>query len=180
MSKYKIIERKANPMNKQDKTVKYYAKPVSERALSTAQFAKNASVGMAITPKEMEAAIEQFSQYAMQMLLMGRSVEIPNIGTLRLSFKSDGAESPEKFNARTMINSPRILFRPKPDIRSTIMNSITYENAGVRAGGKDYPSIKAYTDAMGGGGSSSQGGNTGGGGNQGGGTSGSGDDNGGF
>ena len=175
MSKYKIIERKANPMDKQDLTVKFYAKPVTERPLSTAQFAKNASVGMAITPKEMEAAIEQFSQYAMQMMLMGRSVEIPGIGTLRISFKSEGAETPEKFNPRTMINSPRILFTAKPEVRSTIINNISYEIAGVRAGGKDYASVKDYLDAIGGGGSS-QGGNTGGGSNTGGDTSG--DDNG--
>ncbi len=162
MGKYKLVAQKANPMNKQDQTIKFYAKPVTEKALSTAQFAKNASVGMAITPKEMEAAIEQFSTYAMQVLLMGRSVELPGIGTLRISFKSEGAETPEKFNPRTMINSPRIIFRPKPEIRDTIVNGITYELAGVRAGGKDYASVKDYRDAIGGGGSS-QGGNTGGG-----------------
>ena len=144
--------------------MKFYAKPVTERPLSTAQFAKNASVGMALTPKEMEAAIEQFSQYAMQVMLMGRSVEIPGIGTLRISFKSEGADAPELFNARTMIKNPRILFTAKPDVRANIINNISYENAGVRAGGKDYPSIKDYTDAKGGGGSS-QGGSSGGGGN---------------
>lgn len=160
MGKYKLVERKANPLNKQDTTTKFYAKPMTDRALSTTQFAKAASQGMALTAKEMEAALDQFGQYALQILLMGRAVEVPGIGSLRISFKSAGADTPEEFNARTMISSPRILFTPKPEVRAAIVNGMTYENAGVRAGGKDYVSVKAYRAAAGGG--SNTGGSTGG------------------
>lgn len=148
MGKYRLIERKANPLDKQDKTIKFYAKPVYERPMKTSQFAKNASVGMAITPKEMEAAVDQFNQYAVQLLLMGRTVEIPGIGFLRISFKSEGAESPDKFNARTMISSPRIIFTANNELRKTIRDGMTYENVGVRAGGKDYTSIGEYMKTL--------------------------------
>ena len=144
MGKYKLVERKENPMDKNSNARKFYAKPVYERPLSTTQFARNASVGMAITPKEMEAAGDQFYQYAVQMLLMGRGVEIPGIGFIRISFKSEGVDSPDKFNARTMISSPRIVFKAKPELRAIIRDGMTYENAGVRAGGKDYKSVGEY------------------------------------
>ena len=52
---------------------------------------------------------------------------------------------------------------PKSEVRAAIVNGISYENAGVRAGGKDYVSLKASRAAVGGtptGGSTTGGGGT--------------------
>ena len=149
MGKYKLIERKANPLDKTSTAKKFYACPKTEKALPTRTFAKNASVGMALTPSEMEAALEQFGTKALEYLLIGHSVEIPGIGTLRITFKSEGANTPMEFNASSMIKSPRILFTAKPEVREAIRTSISYELAGIKADGREYKDMKEYKEAKG-------------------------------
>ena len=144
MAKYKLVERRSNAMVKNDPTKKFYAAPVTERAMPVAQFARLATTDSALSPGEMLAALEFFGQTAMQQLLQGHSVEVPGIGTLRISFSSKGVDKPEQFNARTMISNARIIFRPKPEVRNAIREGMYYENAGVRADGVDYASIAAY------------------------------------
>ena len=146
MAKFKIIERNSNPREK-DAPKKFYATPITERALSTQQFAKLATTDAAISPGEMLAALDLFGKTALQQLLQGHSVEVPGIGTLRISFSSKGADTPEDFNARTMISGARVLFRPKVEVKQAIANGMYYENAGVRAEGKDYVSLAAYKKA---------------------------------
>ena len=146
MARYKLFQRNLKVMGK-TKEKKFYAIPVTERPLNVQQFAKLATTDSALSPGEMLAALEFFGQTAMQQLLQGHSVEVPGIGSLRISFSSKGVDNPEDFNARTMISSPRIIFRPKPEVKNAIKEGMYYENAGVRADGVDYSSIAAYKKA---------------------------------
>ena len=149
MANYRLIQRRINVLAQDKIKEKFYAIPVTERALSVQQFAKLATTDSALSSGEMLAALEFFGQTAMQQLLQGHSVEIPGIGTLRISFSSKGVDKPEQFNARTMISNARIIFRPKPEVRNAIREGMYYENAGVRADGVDYASIAAYKKAKG-------------------------------
>lgn len=149
MAKYRLIERKVTPFGNSKEIQKFYATPVTDRALDVRQFAKLATTDASLAPGEMLSALELFGQTALQQLLQGHSVEIPGIGTLRISFSSEGVDNPEDFKARTMISKPRIIFRPKPDVKNAIEEGMYYENAGVRADGVDYPSIAAYKKAKG-------------------------------
>ena len=149
MANYRLIQRRINVLAQDKIKEKFYAIPVTERALSAQQFAKLATTDSALSSGEMLAALEFFGQTAMQQLLQGHSVEIPGIGTLRISFSSKGVDKPEQFNARTMISNARILFRPKAEMRNAIREGMYYENAGVRADGVDYASIAAYKKAKG-------------------------------
>ena len=165
MARFKIVERSSEPGVKNSQKKLFYASPITDRALDGRTFAKLATSDASLSAGEMSTALELFGKTALQQLLQGHSVEIPDIGTLRISFSSKGSETVEGFNARTMISNPRILFKPKPEVREAIKNGMYYENAGVRAGGKDYVSLSAYKKAMGtggttGGGSGSTGGNS--------------------
>lgn len=149
MAKYRLIERKVTPFGDRKEIKKFYAAPVTERAMDVQQFARLATTDSALSSGEMLAALEFFGKTAMQQLLQGHSVEVPGIGTLRISFSSKGVDKPEQFNARTMISNARIIFRPKPEVRNAIREGMYYENAGVRADGVDYASIAAYKKAKG-------------------------------
>ena len=157
MANYKLIQRKLKELGKDETTKKFYAIPVTERPLTVPQFAKIATTDSALSPGEMLAALELFGQTALQQLLQGHSVEVPGIGSLRISFSSKGVDNPDDFKPRTMISNPRIIFRPKPEVKNAIKEGMYYENAGVRADGVDYSSIAAYKKAKGEG---STGGNT--------------------
>ena len=150
MLQYKLVERSSTPGVKNSTAKKFYASPKTNRALGVRAFAKLATADASLSVGDMENALDLFGRTALQQLLQGHSVEIPDIGTLRLTFRSEGVDQPEDFRAQTMISKPRILFTPKPEIRDAIRTGIGYEQAGVRAGGHDYTSIAEYRRQTGG------------------------------
>lgn len=50
-------------------------------------------------PIEMEAALELLGRHARQQLQQGHTVRVGDLGTIRVSFKSDGVENITDFNA---------------------------------------------------------------------------------
>ena len=149
MLQYKLVEKNSTPGVKNSTAKKFYASPKTNRPLGVRAFAKLATADASISVGDMENALDLFGRTALQQLLQGHSVEIPDIGTLRLSFRSEGVAQPEDFRAQTMISNPRIIFTPKPEIRASIRTGIGYELAGVRAGGHDYTSIAEYRSQTG-------------------------------
>ena len=149
MLQYKLVEKNSTPGVKNSTAKKFYASPKTNRPLGVRAFAKLATADASISVGDMENALDLFGRTALQQLLQGHSVEIPDIGTLRLSFRSEGVAQPEDFRAQSMISNPRIIFTPKPEIRDAIRTGIGYELAGVRAGGHDYTSIAEYRSQTG-------------------------------
>ena len=149
MLQYKLVEKNSTPGVKNSTAKKFYASPKTNRPLGVRAFAKLATADASISVGDMENALDLFGRTALQQLLQGHSVEIPDIGTLRLSFRSEGVAQPEDFRAQSMISNPRIIFTPKPEIRDAIRTGIGYELAGVRAGGHDYTSIAEYRSLSG-------------------------------
>jgi predicted histone-like DNA-binding protein len=60
-------------------------------------------------------------------LLMGKSVNLGELGTFRLSFSSEGVETPEAFNVGK-ISGVRVLFTPSSSLRKSL-SDITFEKA---------------------------------------------------
>jgi predicted histone-like DNA-binding protein len=52
-------------------------------------------------------------------LLMGKSVSLGELGTLRISFSSEGVSTAEEFNT-AKISGVRVLFTPSPALRKSI------------------------------------------------------------
>ena len=100
-----------------------------------------------VAPKEMEAALELLGNYARQQLLQGHTVRVGDLGTLRITFKSDGVEDITKYNASAMIKEPRILFMPSREFREAVIGAIQFENGGVLDGDVNYASLDAYKKA---------------------------------
>ena len=160
MLQYKLVERNATPGVKNSTEKKFYATPKTNRALGVRTFAKLATADASMSVGDMENALDLFGRTALQQLLQGHSVEIPDIGSLRISFHSEGVIQPEDFRSQKMISNPRIVFTPKPEVRAAIRTGIGYELAGVRAGGHDYTSVAEYRSLTGTAPTASQGGTT--------------------
>ena len=123
--------------------------------------------GTAVAPKEMEAALELLGNYARQQLLQGHTVRLGDLGTLRVTFQSDGVENITDYQASSMIKNPRILFTPSKDFRESVINGLQFENGGVLENDVNYASLADYKKAKGiTGGGTEPGGSSGGGGTE--------------
>lgn len=162
MYKYKLMQ-KINPM---DKTAakKWYAVAIGNDAQDVKTMTRAATDNTTTAPIEMEASLDLLGKYAMKQLLQGHIVKVGDLGTLRISFKSEGVEDITKFNAGTMIKEPRILFTPSKTLREGVIKSLQFQNGGVLEEGVSYATLADYKVAKGittGGGGSGSGGSGG-------------------
>ena len=119
MYKYKLVKK----INPQDKAApkKWYAIPISEVPQTVKAMTRAATENTTTAPIEMEAALELLGRHARQQLQQGHTVRVGDLGTIRVSFKSDGVENITDFNAGAMIKNPRIIFTVK--VYSKVFNS---------------------------------------------------------
>lgn len=160
MYKYKLVQ-KSNP---KDKTAarKWYAIAIANDAQGVKAMTRAATENTTTAPIEMEASLDLLGKYAMGQLLQGHLVKVGDLGTLRITFKSDGVEDVTKFNAGTMIKEPRILFTPSKTFRESVIKGLQFQNGGVLEDGVSYATLADYKVAKGittGGGSGSGGDN---------------------
>ena len=164
---YKLVQRK-NPLKK-DEPAKWYATPNSAKPLAQKALTRAATANTTTAPIELESAMELLAAFIPQQLKQGHTVNVPGMGTFRLTFKSDGVEDINKFNAGQMIKSPRIVFTPAKELKEGVLQGLSYENGGVLENKINYASLADYRKAKGlptpapGGSGSSGGSNSGGG-----------------
>lgn len=157
MAKYRLVKR-GKPGDKTGASMKWYATPVSEKAQSAVMTTRAATENTTTGPTELDGACYILRRYCENQLLQGHIATIPYFGTLRVTFKSEGVEDINTFNAGQMIHDPRIIFTPSKEFREAVINKITFDNAGVINDGIFYGSVKSYLEATGGGTSSGGGG----------------------
>ena len=164
---YKLVQKK-NPQKKSE-PAKWYATPNSAKPLAQKALTRAATENTTTAPIEMEAAMELLAAFIPQQLQQGHTVNVPGMGTFRLTFKSEGVEDIDKFNAGQMIKSPRIVFTPAKELKEGVLQGLSFENGGVLEAGINYASLADYRKAKGlptpaPGGSGSSGGSSSGGG----------------
>lgn len=142
MYKYKLVKK----INPQDKAApkKWYAIPISEVPQTVKAMTRAATENTTTAPIEMEAALELLGRHARQQLQQGHTVRVGDLGTIRVSFKSDGVENITDFNAGAMIKNPRIIFTPSKEFRESVLQGIQFQNAGVLDEGISYASLADY------------------------------------
>jgi predicted histone-like DNA-binding protein len=106
--KYKVIKR-SNPQNRTEE--KWYAAPVNDGKITKAELAKEIVGISSLSRGDVSNVIENLIDVIPKYLLMGKSVNLGELGTLRVSFSSKGAESPESLTAG-MIQGAKVLFTP--------------------------------------------------------------------
>lgn len=147
MYRYKLIQ-KNNP---QDKAApkKWYAVAIGSDSQDVKTMTRAATENTTTAPIEMEASLDLLGKYAMQQLLQGHIVKVGDLGTLRISFKSEGVEDITKFNPSSMIREPRILFTPSKSLREGVVKNLQFQNAGVLDEGVSYATLMDYKRAKG-------------------------------
>ena len=124
LMKYKLIQR-ANPQDRSKQ--KWYASPVNDGRITQKAIAADIVELSSLSRGDVSNVIECLIDTVPKYLLMGKSVNLGDLGTLRLSFKSEGVEDADKFNAG-MISNVKVVFTPSVDFKDAL-NKISFERA---------------------------------------------------
>ncbi len=147
MHKYEFIQR-SNPQRPEE-AKKWYACPISNKPLGVRAMASAATENTSTAPVEMESSLDLFGKFAIQQLQQGHTIRVGNLGTLRVTFKSEGVANINDFNVGSMIKDARIIFTPSKELRNGVLNGLSFENAGVIENGITYASVQSYFKAKG-------------------------------
>ncbi|CEA16403.1 MAG: HU family DNA-binding protein [Fermentimonas caenicola] len=117
--KYRLIQ-KANPLEPDSKR-KWYASPVKSGTINNYQLSKGIASKSSMTRGAVLNVIENMVDEIPRYLTEGYSVNLNNLGTLRLSLSSKGVSKPEDFKSENITNM-RVVFTPSPEFKKTLQN----------------------------------------------------------
>ncbi|GHT21883.1 DNA-binding protein [Bacteroidia bacterium] len=122
--KYKMIER----VNPQDRSqVKQYAAPVHDGRVTKSDIAKELALTSSLSRGDVSNVIENLIDVIPKYLLMGKSVNLGEFGSLRLSFSSDGVDDVNEFSV-SKIHGVKVVFTPSSEFRATL-KSMKFEKS---------------------------------------------------
>ena len=114
--KYKMIERK-NPQNRTE--AKWYAAPVNAGKITKSDLTKEIVNISSLSRGDVSSVIENLIDILPKYLLMGKSVNLGELGTLRVSFSSEGVANENEFNA-SKIKGVKIVFTPGVELKKEL------------------------------------------------------------
>lgn len=123
--KYRLIERR-NPQKK-DEPAKWFAVPVYNGQVDIDFLAREIAKRSSLTVGDIKNVIENFFDILPTFMLLGFTIKIDGLGTFRISFSSEGAETEDTKVTPDKMRSIRILFRPDADLRARILQEMEYE-----------------------------------------------------
>ena len=121
--KYKMIER-GNPINPAAPK-KLYATPVYDGMVNMKTLEDDLVLISSLSRGDIASVLTNTLDIIPKYLLMGKSVKLGELGTLRISFSSEGVDAPGEFTVG-MIKGKRVIFTPGPLLR-TILDRMTFE-----------------------------------------------------
>jgi predicted histone-like DNA-binding protein len=117
--KYKVVNRK-NPQERESPG-KWYATPINEGKVTQQEIAADIVNLSSLSRGDVANVISSLIDTIPKYLIMNKSVALGELGTMRISFTSEGVETPEEFTA-SKISGIRILFVPSPELRKKLQN----------------------------------------------------------
>jgi predicted histone-like DNA-binding protein len=109
-------------MNPQDRAKKkLYASPVNDGKITKTDLAKEIVNISALSRGDVSSAIENLLEIIPKYLLTGKSVSLGELGTLRVSFSSEGVDNREDFNTGK-ITGVKIIFTPGVELKKQLYN----------------------------------------------------------
>lgn len=115
--------------NPQDKKApgKYYPYPVYEKTIELDDFVKEISHATSLTPTDVRAAILEVIEIFHRYLARGHKVKLDGIGTFKVSFKGDGADTSEELTATNIDKSTvRVTFVADNALKQEMRNEISF------------------------------------------------------
>jgi predicted histone-like DNA-binding protein len=114
--KYKLIQR-VNPAKREEK--KWYASPINDGKINENDLSKEIVALSSLSRGDVSNVIANVIDAIPKYLLMGKSISLGELGTLRLSLSSEGVEKPEEFNV-SMIGKIKVIFTPSVSLKDEV------------------------------------------------------------
>ena len=141
------MQRRRNPQ-KPDEPGQWHAVPTTGKAVDEKIMTRMATDDTTMADFELSSAAKLIGKFIHNQTIQGKRVRIPGLGSFRVSFGSEGVDDITKFNTN-MIRNVKVVFVMDSDLRASILNDLSFENAGVDDEGVQYASLENYKEVKG-------------------------------
>ena len=121
MLNFRLISKK-NPRDP-NASAKYYALGTTSGEVGVRELADRITESSTVTSIDTLAVLEALLKVISRKLANGRIVRLGDLGTFRLTLKSEGSDQPENFN-NTMIKGTKLHFRPGKLFKNVLKNIV--------------------------------------------------------
>ncbi len=117
---FNLIER-ADPRDR-SLPKKWYATPASRGRISIDELSTDIAGASSLSPGDIANVLKSLVVSVPKFLLLGISVDLGDLGYMRISFSSEGFAEKEAFDA-SQIDDVKIIFTPSSKLKATLASS---------------------------------------------------------
>lgn len=141
MIEYEIKSRVQSVGERKGQTV-YYAQPKTNQKMSHKAVVDHIVRETSLSAGDVSNALISLSNVVCEALKLGMSVDLAELGSLRLSVTSKMMDTPEEVTVQKALNTPKIVFNPKQAMRDAANSvELSIDRSRVTPAGKgDTPS----------------------------------------
>lgn len=136
------IKSRVQPVGERKGQTVYYAVPKTSQKMTNKAVVDHIVRETSLSAGDVSNALISLSNIVCEALKMGMSVDLADLGSLRLSVSSKMMDTPEAVTVKDALNTPKILFTPKAAMRAAANSvELSIDRSRVTPAGKgDTPS----------------------------------------
>lgn len=116
MIEFEIKSRKQTLGDRKGQTV-YYAQPKTQQRLTNKMLVERIVRETSLSAGDISNALVSLSNVVCEALSLGMSVDLAELGSIRLNVSSKMMDTPEEVTVANALNTPKIVFTPKKAMR---------------------------------------------------------------
>ena len=127
MLKYKLVQRKDMSKGALEGSKLYYPQVINQGRVSFDSLCEEVAEQSSLTSGDIKNCLDRLINCLVRHLKEGRSVDCGDLGSFRINIRSTGADTPEAYDAATMMRKPSIQYYLGKKLRDMQDTGVQYE-----------------------------------------------------
>ncbi len=127
MLRYKLVQRKDMTKGALEGSKLYYPQVINQGRVSFDSLCEEVAEQSSLTSGDIKNCMDRLINCLVRHLKEGRSVDCGDLGSFRINIRSTGADTPETYDAATMMRKPSIQYYLGKKLRDMQDTGVQYE-----------------------------------------------------
>lgn len=127
MLRYKLVQRKDMTKGALENAKLYYPQVINLGRVSFDSLCEEVAEQSSLTSGDIKNCMDRLINCLVRHLKEGRSVDCGDLGSFRINIRSTGADTPEAYDAATMMRKPSIQYYLGKKLRDMQDTGVQYE-----------------------------------------------------
>ena len=127
MLKYKLVQRKDMSKGALEGSKLYYPQVINQGRVSFDSLCEEVAEQSSLTSGDIKNCLDRLINCLVRHLKEGRSVDCGDLGSFRINIRSTGADTPEAYDAATMMRKPSVQYYLGKKLRDMQDTGVQYE-----------------------------------------------------